>query len=118
MSTYTREGRPGGNTEAALKSMGADYDQHIPTSRQLRRRRAASWRMEPLTSGRRDPWQRYDDPEPSERLVDGYRDAVAHLGFLGLTAAPRIPEMRALWRRGGDDQRVVRMLAERWEIAA
>ncbi|SBS73709.1 conserved hypothetical protein [uncultured Mycobacterium sp.] len=107
----TNEKRPAGN---GADSTTTGCTQYIAG---LHRRRAASWRTEPLHSGHRDPW-RYDDPEPTERMVDGYRDAVEHLGILGLTAAPRIPEMRVLWRRGGDDQRLVRMLAERWEVAA
>lgn len=80
---------------------------------QLRRRRDASRR---IVAG--DPWRRYDPGEPSERLVDGYRDALVHLDLLGLTAAPRIPEMRALWRRGGADRLIVTHVAKRWEMAA
>jgi hypothetical protein len=85
----------------------------------LRRRRAATYRVEQLDCGCRDPWTcRHYDGGPSERLVDGYRDAVQHLDAAGLLAAPRIPEMQIMWRRGGDDQRLAREIAERWELAA
>ncbi len=59
----------------------------------------------------------YDAPL-TEKMVDGYRDAALHLAAHGLLAAPRIPEMRTLWKRGGDDQRLVCAIAERWEVAA
>lgn len=108
----TNEKRPAGNG-ADSRTTGCTH--YIAG---LGRRRAATYRLPP-TGCCRDPWTcRCDNRDPSERMVDGYRDAVVHLHVLGLTAAPRIPEMRALWRRGGDDHRLVRMLAERWEIAA
>lgn len=119
MKTYIRR-RPGGETGATEKSNGDRTSAHR-TERlgQLRRRRAASCRMEPMPCGCVYPWTcRCYDGGPSERMVDGYRDAVLHLDALGLLAAPRIPEMRVMWARGGDSQRLVREIAERWELAA
>jgi hypothetical protein len=51
-------------------------------------------------------------------MVDGYRDAAQHLRALGLLPAPLIPEMHALWARGGTDRRLMSEIAERWELAA
>ena len=84
----------------------------------LRRRRAASYRLPVLESGRRDPWY-YDHPgQPSEKMVTAYRDAVLFVFDAGMTPAAFVPEMRALWRRGGDDQRLVRDICEHWELSA
>lgn len=49
-------------------------------------------------------------------MVDGYRDAVLLLESLGLTPAPMLPEMRALWRRGGSDRELVSSVAEKWAV--
>jgi hypothetical protein len=72
--------------------------------------------MVPLDSGYRDPW-RYDDPQPTERIVDGYLSAAAHLLDAGLTPCPFLPELRVLWRRGGSDRALVSEIATRWEVA-
>jgi hypothetical protein len=85
--------------------------------RQADRRRVAAKRLPPLDSGSRDPRCR-DNPEPSERMVDGYRDAVRHLQANGLPPAPFLPEMRIMWRRGGDDRRLASAIARCWEVAA
>lgn len=57
---------------------------------QLRRRRAASWRCEPLRTGLRDP----ADPTPTYRVTErelaSWRAAYCHLNRLGLVAI--IPE--------------------------
>lgn len=82
----------------------------------LRRRREASRRLPVLPCGHADPW-RYDAPGPSERYVDGYRDAAQHLLAVGMTPASNVDAMRAMWRRGGTDQRLAAELAERWEVA-
>lgn len=57
---------------------------------QLRRRRAASWRCNPLQSGRRDPW--HDPPTESvtERELASWRAAWRHLRGCGLPAV--VPE--------------------------
>jgi hypothetical protein len=87
----------------------------------LQRRRAAARRLPPL--GRcgciHDPLHdrhRCGD-EITDNLVDGYRDAVRHLRGLGLPAAPFLPEMRALWRRGPEERRLVAEITERWDLA-
>ncbi|WP_333894516.1 hypothetical protein [Mycolicibacterium gadium] len=57
------------------------------------------------------------DREPSEHEVDAYQRAVEHLLDAGLTPAAFLPEMRALWRRGGADQRIAVRVAEQRELA-
>lgn len=83
---------------------------------QWHRRRAAAARCIPLACGCRDPWPcRCADPPPTERQIDGYRAAVAHLRAHGLPPAPLLPEMRALWRRGAHG--LISEITERWELA-
>jgi hypothetical protein len=50
-------------------------------------------------------------------MIDGYRDAAQHLHALGLLPAPLIPEMHALWARGGTGRRLAAEVAARWELA-
>jgi hypothetical protein len=86
-----------------------------------RRRRDAAYRLPPLDCGcgTRDPIACRCNPLPvTERYVDGYRDAVEHLLALNLTPAPNLPAMRVMGRRDERDQRLVRHLAELWEVAA
>lgn len=84
----------------------------------LRRRRSASRRLPPLDCGCRDPLPcRCDDPPLSDRIVDSYHDTVMHLRACGLLAAPRLPEMRVLWRRGDVERRLVTEISEKWELA-
>jgi hypothetical protein len=78
----------------------------------LRRRRAASWRLPVLESGRSDPWWY---PEPGER---GYAAASAYLLALGLTPAPNPPALRAMWLAGAESRRVAQVVAERWGLVA
>ena len=54
---------------------------------------------------------------PSDQMIDAYRNAVLHLRHCGLLAAPRVAEMQALWRRGGEDRRLAADIAARWELA-
>lgn len=83
------------------------------------RRFAAARRLPPLECRCSDPWTcRCSDPPLSSRMVDGYRDAVLHLLAEGLLPAPNIEAMRELWRRGRDEQKLVRTIAERWEKVA
>ena len=42
---------------------------------------------------------------------------VEHLSQLGYPAAPRIPELRALWRRGPSERRLVSAVTTRWDVA-
>lgn len=85
---------------------------------QLRRRRSASWRLPALACGRRDPWFYEPVTEPSELAVEGYLTAAEHLLAHGLAPAPDIPVMRIAWRRGGDDQRLARRIADCWGVVA
>ncbi|WP_276761617.1 hypothetical protein [Mycolicibacter arupensis] len=86
----------------------------------LRRRRAAARDMRPLPCGCCDPWtcRHYDEPvEITDQFINGYRDACEHLLAEGLTPAPNVPVMRAMWARGGNDQRLALKVAEAWEVA-
>lgn len=84
-----------------------------------RRRRDGEHRSPPLGCGCRDPWlcRCRDTQRSSEVQADAYRDAVKHLAICGLGAAPQVDEMRVLWRRGGDDRKLVSDLTEAWVIA-
>jgi hypothetical protein len=68
---------------------------------QLRRRRAASWRCEPLWSGLRDPADLTPAESVTERELASWRTAWWHLDRLGLPAI--IPErvLAAAGRGGG-----------------
>ncbi len=76
-------------------------------------------RLPPLDCGHADPWLcrcgLTDDP--TEGVVDAYAAALAYLESHGLTGAPFIPELRALWRRGADERRMVRDTTSRWAVA-
>lgn len=86
----------------------------------LRARRHAADRVVPLSCGCRDPWSPScgSSDELTTKEVDGYRDAVVHLGEHGLTAAARLPELRALWHRGGPDRRLAQRIVQCWEVSA
>jgi len=73
------------------------------------RRRDASWRLPALESGRFDPWH-YEPP------TAGYEDAAAHLLELGLTPAPDIPALQAMWKSGRDSRAVAQLIVERWGL--
>ncbi len=82
-------------------------------------RRAGALRLPPLECGHRDPWSADHRREyPSDRMIDGYRDALAHLDYHGLIGAPILPELRLLWQRGGSDRRVAQAVAQCWELAS
>jgi hypothetical protein len=85
----------------------------------LHRRRAATYRVPPLDCNCRDPWtcRCRSDAQPSERMVDAYRDAALTISAVGLTPALFVPEGRALWRRGRADRDLVRAISSRWEAA-
>ena len=106
------ERRPAGNGAASTTT---------PSSHQyiagLRRRRAATYRVEQLDCGcgTSDPWIcRCTQPPLSDRAVDGWRDAATHVRAEGMTPALPIEVLRALYRRGGQD----RALAEELHDAA
>lgn len=66
----------------------------------LRRRRLASYRLVPLESGHRDPWQPWRPETLSDKQVDGVVAAVEHLAAVGLPALVDVHTQRALWRSG------------------
>jgi hypothetical protein len=85
----------------------------------LRRRRAASWRCEPLPCcSCRDPWPcRCHDGPPSDKMIDAGRDAVEHLLSLDLTPIVPVGMLRAMWR-AGHHRTVDRLCAATgWELA-
>jgi hypothetical protein len=59
--------------------------------------------------------QPYLTTTPSER---GYVEAAHHLLNHGLTPAPNLPALRAMWKAGGAHRRAAQVIAERWEVAA
>jgi hypothetical protein len=79
--------------------------------RQLRRRRAASWRSPILESGHADPWH-------YEPLTAGYESAAAHLLGFGLLPAPNHEGLRLMWHRGGHTRQAAELIAERWELSS
>jgi hypothetical protein len=86
---------------------------------QLRRRRDAALRLEPLVCGCRDPWPcRCHDYEQSDVQFDAYQDAAQHLMELDLSPGPDVVAMRRMWRRGGHSQRLAMEIADRWEVTA
>lgn len=73
-----------------------------------RRRRDASYRVEPLDCGCRDPWTcRCHDSQPSERMTDAAADAAEYLLHHGLPPIFSIDQGRALWRAGRRDLAVM-----------
>lgn len=80
-------------------------------ARRLRRRRAASWRLPVLDSGRSDPWRYLG---PGER---GYEDAAGNLLDHGLTPAPNLLALRSMWKASTDSRRVAQVIGERWELS-
>jgi hypothetical protein len=52
--------------------------------------------------------------DPTAKRVDAYVQAVQHLAEQGLSAAALAPELRQLWRRGGEDRQVAERVARRW----
>jgi hypothetical protein len=45
---------------------------------------------------------------------DAYREALEHLELIGYPAAPLVPELRHLWRRGGSDRTLAEATLRRW----
>jgi hypothetical protein len=82
------------------------------TGQMMHRRRAASWRLPVLDSGRSDPWH-YDDPG-----VLGYEAAAAHLLGHGLLPSPNQEGLLAMWRRGGHCRQAAELIAEAWGLVA
>jgi hypothetical protein len=110
---YQRKSRLAGNKAAPSESTAADTCEHNAVPRQLRRRRAASWRLPPLDCGCRDPWPcRCSEPPLSEHALDGWRDAALRLLFDGRVPLLPIEVRRALWKRGGPDRVLAEQLHE------
>ena len=128
--TQERESRPGGN-EAA--STAADNSHHtdqpdtkpgkslvwVPCTwsspqdylSQLKRRRAAAHRSNPLHCGCRDGWTcRCTEPPLSEHALDGWRDAAQHVLAAGRMPLVPLEVRRALWRRDGADRELAVLL--------
>lgn len=79
---------------------------------QLRRRRAASYRLPPLTDGRRDPLDPNSEEQPmSPASTAATIDLLRSLGF------PWIPiqrgDLQAMWRHSGTYRRLAIEQAER-----
>jgi len=47
-----------------------------------------------------------------------YAAAAAHLIGLGLTPAPNVDALRAMWRVGGYHRQTAEVIAERWGMTA
>jgi hypothetical protein len=75
-----------------------------PVPEQLRRRRAASWRREPLPDGRRDPFDPITPRDWTSREVASWDTAAQHLCACGLFGQWQVPQsVRApSWRRRRD----------------
>ena len=52
------------------------------------------------------------------RQIAAYEDAAVHLLGHGLTPAPKVPAMRAMWKRGGPSRRAAELIAEAWKLPA
>ena len=83
-----------------------------PIPAQLRRRRAASYRLPPLACGKSDPW--WYEP-PGER---GYPEAALHLLAHGLLPSADRAGLVAMWKRGGHSRRAAELIAQAWDLAA
>ena len=119
----TKKAEPAPSPQSRLHINTNGYCESNAVPRQLRRRRAASYRCEPLDCGHRDPssCRCHDDPPTdltSELQVDAYRDTAVMLLGSGLSPGTNVPAMRVLWRRGGWEQRLVQTITLQWEVAA
>jgi hypothetical protein len=74
---------------------------------QLRRRRAATYRLAPLGCGHHsDPWlcTCSSSPALSEKMIEAARDAALHILSNGQVPRLEVAVLQALWRRGGADR--------------
>jgi hypothetical protein len=112
MSPPERESRPAGNGTASNSTSPSGSHSTVYT-RQLRARRAASWRLPALDhTGLSDPWH-YDASG-----IGNYAAAAAHLLEQGLTPAPDLEALRVMRRRGGHHRRNAETITERWGLAS
>jgi hypothetical protein len=108
------EGRLGGNTTKTADQLAqAAPSVNYRCRSELHRRRSASWRLPVLDSGRADPWLYEDGP-----ALRGYEDAALHLMSLGLTPAPDLPALQAMWKAGAESRRAAQVVAQRWGLVA
>lgn len=71
----------------------------------MKRRRGATHRLPPLDCGCRDPWPcRCTEPPLTEQRIDAAREAALHILANGQVPLLQIEELRALYRRGGNDR--------------
>jgi hypothetical protein len=82
---------------------------------QLRRRRAASFRLQPLAhSGVSDPWpSEYQPPG-----VNGYQQAALHLLADGLIPFPNVDALRQMWKASNESRRAAAIIAKSWGMAS
>jgi hypothetical protein len=85
----------GAGGTADERSTKADSDTY-PTD--LRRRRAASWRLPVLESGRSDLWH-YEQLPLTDHQLDAWVATIAHLDDHGVPAIVPVSVHRALRRR-------------------
>lgn len=116
MTTPAPQGTEGGGRDqrTAATTTTADRTDATWTSSpsvpaQLRRRRAAAWRCEPLADGGRDPWSDQPSRYWTASEVDAWQFAAEHLRGHQLYGSWQVPEsVRVSWRRrqgcsrGGD----------------
>lgn len=83
----------------------------------LRPRKRASLRLLPLDCGCHDVLGCLcREVEITDRIVDGWQVASHHLLSMGLTPVVPVEIGRALWRRGGEDRKLVSDIASRGGI--
>ncbi len=85
----------------------------------LKRRREAARRL-PRLEGctTSDPWTHRRADRITEQYIDGYKATAQHQLANGLAPTPNLHAMRAMWKRGGHDQRIAMQIAELWETPA
>ena len=107
MKVFTRrKGRP----VVDRATFSQNFDEH--PHRRWNLRRAAAQRMVPLACGcGPDPWVcRCTEPHLSDVAIDGWRDAARHVLAAGQMPAVPLEVRRALYRRGGEDRELARIL--------
>ena len=117
----TRRARPAGNGNGLEHDQPADDRSLAPGTdivAMWRRRRQASWRLEPLECcSCADPWPcRCHERAPSAKMIDAGADAAEHLLAAGLTPMFDIDTQRQLWR--GGHHRLVHRLRSAYGLAS
>jgi hypothetical protein len=106
------QGRPSSTTFTTSDHHDADQDHGKAYVRQLCARRAASYRVAVLGSGRSDPWW-YEPPG-----ARGYPDAAMHLLGSGLMPAPDREGLQVMKRHCGACRKAAEDIAKTWGLAA